>query len=59
MVGPVSPELKNPEERVEPGPDASLILKSLPHPVLVIKDDGIASYVNDAAEVFLASVLRF
>ncbi len=60
MVGPVSPELKNPEERVEPGPDASLILKSLPHPVLVIKDDGIASYVNDAAEVFFgvgASVL--
>jgi len=32
--------------------DTALILKSLPHPVLVIADDGIAIYVNDAAEVF-------
>lgn len=32
--------------------DATLILKSLPHPVLVISDDGIATYVNHAAEVF-------
>jgi len=33
-------------------PDTALILKSLPHPVLVIAGDGIASYVNDATEMF-------
>jgi len=32
--------------------DTALILKSLPHPVLVISQTGVAIYVNDAAEVF-------
>ncbi len=40
------------EDRPPYEADATLILKSLPHPVLVIADDGVASYVNDAAEVF-------
>ena len=46
--------------RFSDGVDTALILKSLPHPVLVIARDGVASYVNDAAEVFFgagASVL--
>ena len=33
-------------------PDSTRILKLLPHPVLVVGDDGILSYANDAAEVF-------
>jgi len=32
--------------------DTALILKSLPHPVLVISQTGVATYVNDAAEMF-------
>jgi len=42
----------SPDDRQPGGIDTSLILKSLPHPVMVIADDGVASYVNDAAEVF-------
>jgi len=60
MLGPVQSNLQNSGQQVPPGTDADLILKSLPHPVLVIEDDGVASYVNDAAEVFFgvgASVL--
>ncbi len=48
------------EDQPPYGIDATLILKSLPHPVLVIAEDDVASYVNDAAEVFFgvgASVL--
>jgi len=60
MSGSSSPyrSIEKPEQNN--AADTALILKSLPHPVLVIAHDGVASYVNDAAEVFFgvgASVL--
>lgn len=61
MPDNAQPYPAEPAQKSSPNEETMLILKSLPNPVLVVADDGIASYVNDAAEVFFgagATVLK-
>lgn len=61
MSDNAQPYPAEPAQKSSPNEETMLILKSLPNPVLVVADDGIASYVNDAAEVFFgagATVLK-